>query len=57
MGSTPWAWLAAAGAAFAALSLFSGAFWYRGHHDEIYVAPQTQSDGRIAPGHFEKAHP
>ena len=51
MGSTPWAWLAAAGLIFVALSLMSGAFWYRGHPGErqVYGPEGAQSDGRPVP--------
>lgn len=54
MGSTPWAWLVAAGFIFAALSMMSGAFWYRSHAGERYVPAESRPDGSVVPGHFVK---
>jgi hypothetical protein len=55
MGSTPWTWLAAAGAIFVALSLMSGAFWYRGHRPHATYGPEgALPDGRPAPAESVK---
>ena len=54
MGSTPWAWLVAAGLVFAGLSMMSGAFWYRSHRGETYVPAESGPNGSVIPGHFEK---
>lgn len=55
MGATPWAWLAGIGALLAALSLVATVPFQPKHRGEVYVPAQTLPDGRVAPGHFEKA--
>ena len=53
-GSTPWAWLVAAGLVFAGLSMMNGAFWYRSHRGETYVPAESGPNDSVIPGHFEK---
>jgi hypothetical protein len=52
MGSTPWAWLVAAGALLAALSLAATALFHIGPDTGTYVPAEVRADGTIAPGHF-----
>ena len=54
MGSTPWTWLAAAGALLAALSLMATAVLQRDNRAETYVPAETTANGSVTPGHFEK---
>ena len=51
MGSTPWAWLLAAGLLLAALSLIAGAFFVpRVDPDATYVPVQVSPSGEVVPG-------
>ena len=54
MGSTPWPWLIAAGAALAGLSLMAGAVFHRDNRGEHYVPGEVRPDGRVTEGHFER---
>jgi len=54
MGSTPWAWLAAAGGMLVGLSLMATAVFHTDNRGQRYVPAEVNADGRIAPGHFEK---
>ena len=54
MGSTPWAWLFAAGAVLLGVSLMATAVFHGDNRGEVYVPAEATSDGRITPGHFEK---
>lgn len=57
MGSTPWAWLFAAGAVLLGLSLMVTAVFHGDNRGEIYVPAELQKDGRVSPGRFEKRAP
>ena len=52
MGSTPWAWLVAAGAILAALSLIGSVVAPGGRGRGTYVPAEVRSDGTVAPGRF-----
>ena len=52
MGSTPYAWLAAAGALLAGLSLIGTAIFHTDNRRETYVPAQTRPDGSVTPGRF-----
>jgi hypothetical protein len=52
MGSTPWAWLVAAGALLAALSLIGSAIIPHGRDTGRYVPAEVRADGTVAPGRF-----
>lgn len=54
MGSTPWAWLFAAGALLMGLSLIGAAVFHGGNRGKVYVPAEVTADGRVNPGHFEK---
>lgn len=54
MGSTPWPWLVAAGAALFGLSLMAGVLFHSDNRGERYVPGETTSDGRVTKGHFER---
>jgi type VI protein secretion system component VasK len=54
MGATPAAWLVAAGGALVAFSLIATAIFHRDNRADTYVPAQTQADGRVQPGYFEK---
>ena len=49
---TPWAWLIAAGAILAALSLLATGVLQGDNRGKTYVAAETHPDGRVTPGHF-----
>jgi hypothetical protein len=53
MGSTPWSWLFAAGAALVGLSLIATVLFHRDNRGETYVPGETQSTGEVSRGHFE----
>jgi heme A synthase len=57
MGATPWAWLVAAGAVLAALSLMTTALFQGDNRASTYVPAETSADGTITPGHFEERQP
>ena len=54
MGSTPWAWLVAAGATLAVLSLVAEAVLPHGADHGRYVPGDVRPDGTVRPGHFEE---
>ena len=54
MGATPWAWLAAVGAALFALSLMAGAVFHDDNRAKVYVPAEASGDGRIVPGRSDK---
>ena len=53
MGSTPWAWLVAAGASLAVLSLVAEAVLPHGVDHGRYLPAEVRPDGTVRPGHFE----
>ncbi len=54
MGSTPWSWLVAAGAALVGLSLIGGAVFHTDNRDARYVPGEVAPGGAVTPGRFEK---
>jgi hypothetical protein len=54
MGSTPWPWLTAAGAALLGLSLMASAVFHSDNRGERYVPGEARPDGRVTEGHFER---
>ncbi len=54
MGSTPWAWLVAAGCLLVVLSLVAGVLFHTDNRSEVYVPAQAQPGGAVVPGHFER---
>ena len=57
IGSTPWAWLFAAGAVLLGVSLMATAVFHGDNRGQVYVPAEAAPDGRITPGHFEKRAP
>jgi len=57
MGSTPWAWLFAAGMVLVGVSLMATAVFHADNRAETYIPATTGPDGRVSPGHFEKRAP
>lgn len=57
MGSTPWSWLAAAGALLVAVSLLATPLFHRDNRGEVYVPGEVTSDGRVSPGRYEQQVP
>ena len=55
MGSTPYAWLTAAGALLVGLSLIGTAVFHRDNRHERYVPGEVTGTGAVSPGHFEQA--
>ena len=53
MGSTPYAWLFAAGAVLAGVSLLASGLFHTDNRRERYVPGETRADGTVTPGHFE----
>lgn len=54
MGSTPWAWLTAAGALLLGLSLMATAVFHSDNRGQTYVPAEVTAGGDVAPGHFEE---
>jgi hypothetical protein len=54
MGSTPWPWLFAAGAALVGISLMATAFFRTDNRGEVYVPGEVTRSGAVTEGHFEK---
>src|SRR4051812_25134322 len=54
MGSAPWTWLIAGGAALAAASLLASVFLQSDNRADTYVPAQVGADGHVQPGRFEK---
>jgi hypothetical protein len=55
MGSTPYAWLFAAGAALVGLSLVGTVVFHPDNRHERYVPGEVTASGAVTAGHFEKA--
>jgi type VI protein secretion system component VasK len=55
MGSTPYAWLFAAGALLVGLSLVGTVVFHPDNRHERYVPGEVTSSGAVTAGHFEKA--
>ena len=53
MGSTPYAWLFAAGALLVGLSLLASGLFHSDNRKERYVPGEARPDGTVTPGHFE----
>lgn len=54
MGSTPYAWLAAAGLVLVGLSLAASVVFHPDNRHEVYVPGQVTADGEVSKGYFEK---
>jgi hypothetical protein len=57
MGSTPYAWLFAAGALLVGASLLATGLFHQDNRQARYVPAEARADGTVAPGHFEPAQP
>jgi type VI protein secretion system component VasK len=57
MGSTPYAWLVAAGALLVALSLVATVVFHPDNRHETYVPGEVMANGSVTQGHFEKTPP
>ena len=57
MGSTPYAWLVAAGALLVALSLVGTVVFHPDNRRETYVPGEVMANGAVTRGHFEKTPP
>ena len=57
MGSTPWPWLVASGAALVGISLMAGAILHRDNRGEVYVPAEATASGQVVQGHFEARAP
>jgi type VI protein secretion system component VasK len=55
MGSTPWAWLLAAGALLVGLSLMATAVFHKDNRGERYVPAEVLPDGKVTGSRFEPA--
>lgn len=55
MGSTPYAWLFAAGAVLFGLSLVSTVLFHPDNRRERYVPGEVMADGSVSKGRFEDA--
>jgi hypothetical protein len=53
MGSTPYAWLAAAGALLVGLSLIATVAFHSDNRRERYVPGEVTAGGQVTKGHFE----
>ena len=54
MGSTPYPWLFAAGAALLVLSLAGSVVFHPDNRGEVYVPGEVTASGAVTEGHFEK---
>lgn len=54
VGATPWAWLLAAGALLAGVSLIATSVFHSDNRDLVYRPAETLPDGRVVPGGFEE---
>jgi hypothetical protein len=57
MGSTPYAWLFAAGMALVGLSLIGTAVFHSDNREDTYVPGQATPGGAVTKGYFEKRAP
>jgi type VI protein secretion system component VasK len=57
MGSTPYAWLVAAGAVLVGLSLIGTAVFHPDNRHDRYVPGEVTPNGEVTNGHFEKTPP
>jgi membrane protein YdbS with pleckstrin-like domain len=57
MGSTPYAWLVAAGAVLVGLSLIATVVFHTDNRRERYVPGEVTPSGAVTKGYFEKATP
>jgi hypothetical protein len=57
MGSTPYAWLVAAGALLVALSLIGTVVFHPDNRHERYVPGEVTAGGKVTQGYFVKAPP
>jgi len=57
MGSTPYAWLVAAGAALITLSLIATVVFHPDNRHDRYVPGEVTADGSVSKGRFEKVAP
>jgi hypothetical protein len=55
MGSTPWAWLAAASGVLVGLSLIATVVFHGDNRHERYVPGEATASGAVTKGYFEKA--
>lgn len=55
MGSTPYAWLFAAGAVLVGLSLIGTVVFHPDNRRERYVPGEVKADGSVSRGYFEPA--
>jgi hypothetical protein len=53
MGSTPWAWLVAAGLVLVGLSLVATAIFHTDTRHAVYVPGQVRPDNSVSKGYFE----
>jgi hypothetical protein len=54
MGSTPWPWLFAAGAALVGISLIATGLFHRDNRGQVYVPAEVTASGKLIPGHFKE---
>lgn len=57
MGSTPYAWLVAAGAVLVGLSLLATALFHKDNRHERYVPGEVTASGAVTKGYFERPTP
>ena len=57
MGSTPYAWLFAAGTVLVGLSLIGLVVFHPDNRRAHYVPGEVTASGAVTPGHFEKTPP
>ena len=55
MGSTPWAWLVAAGLVLVGLSLMLSVVFHGDNRTQIYVPAEAQPGGRVTGGDYRDA--
>lgn len=54
MGQAPWTWLTAIAGVLLGLSLMATVVFHDDNRGDTYVPAEVTTDGRVAPGHFEK---
>jgi hypothetical protein len=57
MGSTPYAWLFAAGALLVGTSLMASAIFHRDNREDRYVPGEVTADGRVTQGYLQPKAP